>query len=91
MVLALESWVEAPDNDDIYLLDRTLWTAAMYGKFRVVSHLLTWWWRGANMDGRRPVPDGVMYMAARHGCLRMLQWYAEWCDAVVIPAYTAIW
>lgn len=83
MVLALESWIEAPDNDDIYLLDRTLWTAAMYGNFRVVSHLLTWWWRGANMDGRRPVPDGVMYMAARLGYLRMLQWCAEWCDAVV--------
>ena len=33
-------------HENLFL--KTFWTAAMYGRFIVVSYLLSWWWR----DGR---------------------------------------
>lgn len=81
MVLALKPWIFI----EVDLFKKTFWNAASHGSFRVVLHLLTLWWSGdpcGRLDGLNPVPDGIIYMVARLGHLRMLQWCVETCDAV---------
>ena len=48
MLRSLEEMIMCGDGRHKNLFLKTFWTAAMYGRFIVVSYLLSWWWR----DGR---------------------------------------
>lgn len=88
MVRSLEEMIMCDDGRHEYLFLKTFWTAAEHGRFSVVSHLLTWWWtdqsrdQRAETDGQNLVPDGVLFMVARLGHLKMLQWCKTNCPVV---------
>ena len=49
MVRSLEM-ITCDDGRHEQLFLNTFWTAAMFGRFSVVSHLLCWWWRDETPD-----------------------------------------
>ena len=79
MLLCLEEMIMCVDGRHENLFLDTFWTAAQNGRFRAVSHLLSWWWRDQTPDqraetgGQQLVPGGVLFMVARLGHLNMLQ------------------
>lgn len=96
MVRSLEEMIMCDDGRHEGLFLNTFWTAAEHGRFSVVSHLLTWWWTDqthdmrAETDGQNLVPDGVLFMVARLGHLKMLPSIAprvssSWGDKEEVP------
>ena len=85
---SLEEMIMCGDGRHKNLFLNTFGTAAMYGRFSVVSYLLSWWWRDqpphrrAETNGRQLAPDGVLYMVARLGHVKMLQWCKTNCPVV---------
>jgi len=88
MLRCLEEMIMCDDGRYEGLFWRTFWTAAAYGRFRAVAQLLTWWWTDlaphtrAVTGGQQLVPDGVLFMVARLGHLKMLQWCKTNCPLV---------
>lgn len=80
-VRAVKGWIFV----EVHVFKNTFWTAASHGSFRVVLQMLTLWWSEdplGRLDGLNPVPDGILYMVARLGHLRTLQWCVETCNAI---------
>ena len=79
MLLCLEMIMCVDGRHEKLFLD-TFWTAAQNRRFSAVSHLLSWSWRDqtphqrAETGGRLLVPGGVLFIVARLGHLKTLQW-----------------